>query len=1449
LHCVVADKLVFSCPKIAVEVTIPPSSEKERRETTPGGLSFSHNRSRPYAEALMIRRDVKRRGFRGIGKLQLAILAIASPVLGNGTFDGDQVSLAQFRQWNVGGANPGLNWGLDTLPTAAENITFGTNGDGVVNLGALTQTHPGLSFNPWVTYSLTGGTLNLSTINVQDCVDGTYGSSYFPDGNVITSNFNIASPLTISFTGTTGGVLRISGPLSGAATLTLSSVAAATNRGVYIDVPSPAYTGTVNVGFNTSIRILGPGRPGTGPINLNGGELHILDDAPAGQFIANTVISAVGTIRADHNYTVLPTQPYLPGITHTLVPVIVDNATGVAGVPDAYITFTADNGYNFNTPFMTLSNSAMAPGMPFRVVTVDNGMRYDGYAGSRRVTGPNRLEEEVVTVTSGVPGGVAPGWYDFNFAAGAGFPLSKQGTGVLVIDGDNQVTSTGNKNVFAGVVRFNTPISYGTTTGALGGPAVPVVLAGGGAAAPVSSGMGVGYPTAVPVNLFTTGGIPGQSGAIDIDFIGNPAIVALPAFNPFIGVPTALRIGSSGTGSQVAPVVPYTDPLGNNFYYLGGGGGQLTITAALGAGPGFGANFIEMGTTGNLLPGRVDLAAPVGPFPFAPGGGTLIRAGTLGDLFPGFLAAQPMTSLGAYSTGIDSGCNYIAAPVATPYNGPGMLLLDDISHTAGLYGYGPGGAFGALGLMLEGGAVGWDGPVFVPGLPGVYGAPMASSLYQSVTIPAAPVATNILHFGGEDSAGVMVAGFPITDNFATGTPVALIKSGVNSTLDLTATAVNPYTGGTGIMGGAVIANSPAQLGTGAIVIADGGYLAISPGPPGPLLFPQVLRVANGPQRRSSLISVGTPPPGPVLTARFDGTGSPGLLALEADVVGSVLELTYGRLELYSTALLPASVATTANSWGLKATGGMLSINHLPGIATPSNGQAIFDGGMLELIDPTLVPVGIPIPAAIQSSANYGFGAISSYAGTSSVLNLLPNAFFRVTGGQRGEWMGTLTVQGVPNSVVKLASNAAGESTRGTGTLILSGGNVQFTPSGPNRILPGDAAFSLELNNNVLFSGGPAAACQLNGNLRFNTLAGSPQAMIDGAVVSNAPTVAAATWLISGTGETNWNGLVVKARTEAVPGAGGPYTTGTVTFNRSKGAPVVVQTGAILRIDYGSVDAGGTGDPFLDSSAAGTRLNIENNSAGPAVGVPPTLGFNIRQDLKSVGSLTVTGFDPTAPNLGTSAAAVFSGGTLSAYHIRQSRLDINAGGVVVIPTNGSTARTSRVNTLTIAAGGQMNLNDNDLMIDYSGVSPIVTVRGYLSAGQLISSTAIASVSPKFAIGYRDNFGLASFSGQTVDASTLLIAYCLAGDADLNGKVNTIDFNYLAGSFGGSGLYWINGDFNYDATTTSTDFNLLVGNFGGSFAVGAAPTLGAPVPEPTGLVAAATMLLLIRRTRNR
>ena len=92
--------------------------------------------------------------------------------------------------------------------------------------------------------------------------------------------------------------------------------------------------------------------------------------------------------------------------------------------------------------------------------------------------------------------------------------------------------------------------------------------------------------------------------------------------------------------------------------------------------------------------------------------------------------------------------------------------------------------------------------------------------------------------------------------------------------------------------------------------------------------------------------------------------------------------------------------------------------------------------------------------------------------------------------------------------------------------------------------------------------------------------------------------------------------------------------------------------------------------------------------------------------------------------------------------------------------------------------------------------------------------------------------------------VLICYTYAGYANLDGKVNALDFNALAASFG-SGTEWFRGDFNFDGGVTSADFTVLSSNFGQMLSP--APALGSLVPEP-GLLGLLTFGCLLQRRRR-
>jgi hypothetical protein len=226
---------------------------------------------------------------------------------------------------------------------------------------------------------------------------------------------------------------------------------------------------------------------------------------------------------------------------------------------------------------------------------------------------------------------------------------------------------------------------------------------------------------------------------------------------------------------------------------------------------------------------------------------------------------------------------------------------------------------------------------------------------------------------------------------------------------------------------------------------------------------------------------------------------------------------------------------------------------------------------------------------------------------------------------------------------------------------------------------------------------------------------------------------------------------------------------------------------------------------------------------------------------SAGPVTLDGTWSHGTNATATVTNVRGSGRLDIFH---GRVSIRAGG--------GTIGTNRVSELSVGGPGQLDrgqldLADHDLVIDYTGATPIQTTRQQLRVGYdggdwdgfgIITTSGTAS---GLGIGYADTPALftsfpATFSGQTVDDSSVLLRFTRFGDANLSGNVNLQDFNLLAASFGATGnAVWTQGDFNYDGNVILQDFNLLAANFGLSAAgPGVTPedwaALASAVPEP-------------------
>jgi hypothetical protein len=317
-----------------------------------------------------------------------------------------------------------------------------------------------------------------------------------------------------------------------------------------------------------------------------------------------------------------------------------------------------------------------------------------------------------------------------------------------------------------------------------------------------------------------------------------------------------------------------------------------------------------------------------------------------------------------------------------------------------------------------------------------------------------------------------------------------------------------------------------------------------------------------------------------------------------------------------------------------------------------------------------------------------------------------------------------------------------------------------------------------------------------------------------------------------TNDTAETGTVILAGLLRKPSSGGSIGTNTFSANvnvRSEGATVDVQVGAI--------DIQG---PLIAS--AGTTLTKTG-----------------------VGTLALSG----AQNWGTSSQLVVDGGAVVLNSrigdAADPQLAINGSSVIVSPGGDKTTVFSALSINTVS--GKLDLNDNDLVINYDGVSPLPTVRQYLQLGRAggawngngIATSLGNATTRTLGVAEASSLNITSFSGETVDATSVLVKYTYYGDADLDGDVDVADLGRLASNWQSLGS-WIAGDFDYSGSIDVNDLGLLASNWQAgvgnplrpSFSEAAAG-LGLPdvsVPEPAGVgLALALVLNYPHRARRR
>jgi hypothetical protein len=190
---------------------------------------------------------------------------------------------------------------------------------------------------------------------------------------------------------------------------------------------------------------------------------------------------------------------------------------------------------------------------------------------------------------------------------------------------------------------------------------------------------------------------------------------------------------------------------------------------------------------------------------------------------------------------------------------------------------------------------------------------------------------------------------------------------------------------------------------------------------------------------------------------------------------------------------------------------------------------------------------------------------------------------------------------------------------------------------------------------------------------------------------------------------------------------------------------------------------------------------------------------------------------------------------SGLAVHAASLNLTGGATATITSLGG-ARTAAnhrvlvVNGLSIDAASRLDITDNDVIVDYTGSSPIGAVEadvasGYNVTGDWLGNGIVSSIAANdgnFTAAVADNallaapFGTAQggtlFAGQSVDLTTVLIKFTHRADVNLDGLVTPDDSAVFGGNYDENQFAtWSTGDMNFDGLFTPDDAAI----FGGAY----------------------------------
>jgi hypothetical protein len=227
--------------------------------------------------------------------------------------------------------------------------------------------------------------------------------------------------------------------------------------------------------------------------------------------------------------------------------------------------------------------------------------------------------------------------------------------------------------------------------------------------------------------------------------------------------------------------------------------------------------------------------------------------------------------------------------------------------------------------------------------------------------------------------------------------------------------------------------------------------------------------------------------------------------------------------------------------------------------------------------------------------------------------------------------------------------------------------------------------------------------------------------------------------------------------------------------------------------------GGT-DSFIQTAQPGDNATVAFNGGttdGPSI-----------NDTLNISSGT---YSFAAPKSGAGVAPI----SLAALSIGN-----NASVSIGTATSQSDRWVLVTYSLSMAASSQLELGGNDMIVRNTGsltpAQSLTNVTSLVASGfnggqwngpGIISTAALTDTTHLTSLGVISNAAYASFDGQPVSSTDVLVKYTYYGDADLNGKVDGSDYSLIDNGNLTHATGWANGDFNYDGAVNGSDYTLI------------------------------------------